>query len=117
MVVPFVFPLLPGAARFWMLNTLNASKRSCNCLLSVMGNFLKKERSMLTTCALLRTLRPKFPNDPTGTAKAQGLNQLSAVFTKSAACPPWELVFWHSGSGLEGTGPALKGSAIKLGRA
>src|SRR5215469_3524669 len=78
-VVPLAVPLLPGAARFWMLNTLNASKRSCNCLVSPKGMFLNSETSMVVTCELLKAFRPKSPNALEGIPKAQGLNQVARV--------------------------------------
>src|SRR5215467_550548 len=99
-----------------MLNTLNDSKRNCRFQPSLTGMLLNMERSMLTTCGPLNALRPRFPNAPEGMPKAQTLNQLAVVLTASAASPPCEIVFWHLGSGFAATGPATKGSAIRLGR-
>src|SRR5262249_41446250 len=99
-----------------MLNTLNASKRICGFHPSRIGMLLNIERSILTTCDPLNALRPRFPNAPEGMPKAQTLNQLVVVLTASAASPPCETVFWHLGSGFAATGPATKGSAMRLGR-
>src|SRR5262245_1892390 len=100
-----------------MLNTLNASKRSCRFHPSYTGMLLNSEKSMLTTCDPLNELRPRFPNAPVllGMPNAQGLNQLPAVFVTSAARPPCEMVRWQFGSGFAATGPATNGSAIRLG--
>src|SRR5215472_7637124 len=98
-----------------MLNTLKPSARSCSCLDSPNGMFLKSETSMLTACELLSPFRPKFPNPPTGESNAQVLNHDAAVKTASAALPPWEIVFWQAGSGFAPTGPAVNGSAIRFG--
>src|SRR5215470_14259660 len=95
---------------------LKASKRSCRLLLSPIGMLFARERSRLATCELLRLLRPTFPNEPTGDVKAHGLNQLAAVYTASAALPPWEIVEWQAGSGFAATGPGVNGSAIWFGR-
>src|SRR5712692_4627065 len=100
-----------------MLNTLNASKRSCSFHPSLgKGMLLNKDKSILNTADPRSTLRPKFPKDAEGIAKAQGLNQVEVVRVASAARPPCEIVCPHRASGLEGTGPAWKGSAMMLGR-
>ena len=78
-VVPLALPLLPGAAKFWMLSTLNASKRSCNDLASPREMFLKSETSRLVTWELLNPFLPKSPKLFAGMPKAQGLNQVAAV--------------------------------------
>src|SRR5213080_4124568 len=100
-----------------VLNTLKPSKRSCRLIRSQIGTFLNMEKSMLTTCGPRKTLRPRLPNAPEGTPNAQGLNQVAAVYTASAALPPCEMVNWHFGSEFAATGPATNGSAIKFGRA
>src|SRR5262249_50033509 len=110
---PLLIVVPEGGSQFWMLNTLNASKRNCSFHPSRgKGMLLNRERSVLNTPGPLSTLRPKFPNDPKGLAKAQGLNQVAVVRVISAARPPCEMVLPHAGSGLAGTGPACKGSAI-----
>src|SRR5215471_6625621 len=100
-----------------MLNTLKASKRSWRAIPSLgRGMLLNMEKSMLTTADPRYGVRPRFPNEPEGTVKAQGLNHVAGVRVASAALPPCEIVFWHRTSGLAGTGPGWNGSAMMFGR-
>src|SRR5215467_5113244 len=105
-----------GDARFWMLSMLNASKRSCKVLPSATKTLLVRDKSRLVTGELCKLLRPSFPKVPTGEVKAQGLNQLCEIRVRSAARPPWDMVFWQSGFGFAATGPRTNGSAIWFGR-
>src|SRR5262245_54921458 len=105
-----------GVSQFWMLNTLKNSTRNSKSILSRIGKLLNSDMSVLKTAFPRNTLRPTLPKEPEGIPNAHGLNQLTIVCTWSAAFPPCEIVRWHSGSGLVGTGPAVNGSAIRFGR-
>src|SRR5438552_8691683 len=82
-----------------------------------MGNILKREKSQIWYPGPWTVLRPTFPNDPkAGSVNAQALTQDVCTRVRSAASPPREMVSWQLGSGLAGTGPALKESLTRAGR-
>src|SRR5947209_20150509 len=111
MVVP------EGTSQFWILNTLNASNRSCMLHPSLgSGKLLNIDMSMLNTAGPRNASRPRLPKEPDGTANAHALNQVPELPTTSAALPPCESVVRHPASGLAATGPAWNGSAITFGR-
>jgi hypothetical protein len=116
LITMLLLPVGLGTFQFWILNTLNASARSCKLIPSRIGKLLNNDKSVLKTDFPRKTLRPKFPNAPCGIPNAQGLNQLTIVCVSSAAFPPCEIVLWHKGSGFAATGPGINGSCKRLGR-
>src|SRR5260221_10899882 len=70
-----------------MLKTLKNSARNDMTFDSVTRKFLNTEKSASATEGVRKTLRPKFPYENEGTAKAAGLNHCLAVGCEGCGFP------------------------------
>src|SRR5258708_23454312 len=70
-----------------MLKTLKNSARNDMTFDSVTRKFLNTEKSASATEGVRKTLRPKFPYENEGTAKAAGLNHCLAVGCEGCGLP------------------------------